>query len=36
MSLFSFDRLLSIIETICDIILAAVKRLRTPDEEEPE
>lgn len=33
MSLFSFDRLLSIVETICDIILAAIRKLKSPDEE---
>lgn len=33
MSIFSFDRLLGILETVCEIILAAIKRLRVPDEE---
>lgn len=34
MSLISFDRLLSIIETICDIILSAISRLKKEDTEE--
>lgn len=33
MSIISFDRLLSIIETICDIILSAVERLKKDDDE---
>lgn len=32
MSIISFDRLLSIIETICDIILSAIQRLKKDDE----
>lgn len=36
MSLISFDRLLSIVETICDIILAAINRLKSPSEEKSE
>lgn len=31
MSLISFDRLLGIIETICEIILSAVERLKKDD-----
>lgn len=34
MSLVSFDRLLSIIETICDIILSAIQRIKKEDTEE--
>lgn len=34
MSLISFDRLLSIVETICDIILAAISRLKKEDDSE--
>lgn len=33
MSIISFERLLSIVETICDIILAAINRLKNPSEE---
>lgn len=31
MSIISFDRLLGIIETICEIILSAVERLKKDD-----
>lgn len=34
MSLVSFDRLLSIIEIICDIILSAIQRIKKEDTEE--
>lgn len=33
MSIISFDRLLGIIETICEIILSAVERLKKDDSE---
>lgn len=36
MSLISFDRLLGILETVCEIILSAIHRLRLPDEEKSE
>lgn len=32
MSIISFDRLLAIIETICDIILSAISRLKKEDD----
>lgn len=31
MSLISFDRLLGILETVCEIILAAIKRIKSND-----
>lgn len=32
MSLLSFDRLLSILETVCEIILSAIDKLKKDDE----
>lgn len=33
MSLISFDRLLSIIETVCEILLSAISRLKKDDDD---
>lgn len=32
MALFTFERLLSIIETVCNILLAAIEKLKDKDE----
>lgn len=32
MSLLSFDRLLSILETVCEIILSAIDKLKKDDD----
>lgn len=34
MALFTFERLLGILETICSIILAAIEKLKGNDERE--
>lgn len=36
MSLISFDRLLSIIETVCEILLTAISKLKSPKDDDPE
>ena len=33
MALFTFERLLSIIETVCNILLAAIEKLKDRDTE---
>lgn len=32
MSIFSFDKLLSIIETVCEILLSAIGKLKKDDD----
>lgn len=36
MSIISFDRLLSIVETVCEILLTAISKLKSPSVEESE
>lgn len=36
MSIFSFERLLGILETVCEIILAAIGKLKPPVDDSAE